>query len=254
MEYTVKKLAKLAGVSSRTLRYYDEIGILKPARINSSGYRIYGKTEVDMLQQILFYRELGINLKNIKDILTSPSFDKLCALNSHHKKLLEKRNQLDILISNVEKTIASTEGRVKIMDREKFQGFKKKMVDDNENKFGKEIRGKYGNHEIEKSNSKIMNMTKEQYYELMKIEEEFKKTLSKAFKTHDPASDIAQKSAKLHKKWLTYYWPEYTKEAHASLAKMYVSDERFTSYYDKEQPGTAKFLRDTILIYTDMKK
>ncbi|BDR66798.1 MerR family transcriptional regulator [Clostridium tetani] len=254
MEYTVKKLAKLAGVSSRTLRYYDEIGILKPARINSSGYRIYGETEVDMLQQILFYRELGINLKQIKDIVTSPSFDKLYALNNHHKKLLEKRNQLDILISNVEKTIASTEGRVKIMDREKFQGFKKKMVDDNENKFGKEIRGKYGNHEIEKSNSKIMNMTEEQYYELMKIEEELKETLVKAFKTGDPASDIAQKSAKLHKEWLTYYWPEYTKEAHAGVAEMYVCDERFTTYYDKEQPGTAKFLRDAILIYTDMKK
>lgn len=254
MEYTVKKLAKLAGVSSRTLRYYDEIGILKPARINSSGYRIYGETEVDMLQQILFYRELGINLKQIKDIVTSPSFDKLYALNNHHKKLLEKRNQLDILISNVEKTIASTEGRVKIMDREKFQGFKKKMVDDNENKFGKEIRGKYGNHEIEKSNSKIMNMTEEQYYELMKIEEELKETLVKAFKTGDPASDIAQKSVKLHKEWLTYYWPEYTKEAHAGVAEMYVCDERFTTYYDKEQPGTAKFLRDAILIYTDMKK
>ncbi len=66
MEYTVRKLAQIAGVSTRTLRYYDEIGILKPARINSSGYRIYGQKEVNLLQQILFYRELGVNLKNIK--------------------------------------------------------------------------------------------------------------------------------------------------------------------------------------------
>ena len=76
MEYTVQKLGLIAGISTRTLRYYDEIGILKPARINSSGYRIYGQDEVDKLQQILFYRELGVSLESIKDIVTAPSFDR----------------------------------------------------------------------------------------------------------------------------------------------------------------------------------
>ena len=69
MEYTILKLGKLAGVSTRTLRYYDEIGLLKPTRINSSGYRIYGSPEVDRLQQILFYRELGVGLMDIKKIV-----------------------------------------------------------------------------------------------------------------------------------------------------------------------------------------
>ncbi|MDP4158116.1 MAG: MerR family transcriptional regulator, partial [Bacillota bacterium] len=73
MEFTVQSLGKLAGVSTRTLRYYDEIGILKPARINSSGYRIYGQREVDRLQQILFYRELGVSLEDIKKIITDPT-------------------------------------------------------------------------------------------------------------------------------------------------------------------------------------
>ena len=68
MEYTIKKLSELAGVSTRTLRYYDEIGILKPARINSSGYRIYGEKEIDILQQILFYRELDFNLDSIRKL------------------------------------------------------------------------------------------------------------------------------------------------------------------------------------------
>ena len=97
MEYTVQKLGSLAGVSTRTLRYYDEIGILKPARINSSGYRIYGQGEVDRLQQILFYRELGISLENIKEIVTAPSFDGATALKEHRKKLLEKKEQLEFL-------------------------------------------------------------------------------------------------------------------------------------------------------------
>lgn len=85
MEYTVKQLAKIAGVSPRTLRYYDEIGLLKPARINSSGYRIYEKEQVDLLQQILFYRELGVSLDKIKDIIYSPDFNEIEALKEHHK-------------------------------------------------------------------------------------------------------------------------------------------------------------------------
>lgn len=254
MEYTVQKLGRLAGISTRTLRYYDEIGILKPARINSSGYRIYGRAEVDRLQQILFYRELGVSLESIKSIVTAPAFDGAAALREHREKLLEKRQQLDQLIANVEKTIALTEGRIKMTDKEKFEGFKQKMLDENEKKYGKEIREKYGSEAVEKSNAKLKGMTEAQYDEVTKLAEEVMSTLAEAFKTGDPAGELAQKAAELHKKWLMYYWPEYSKEAHAGLAQMYVDDERFTAYYDKGQPGTAAFLRDAILIYTGMKK
>jgi DNA-binding transcriptional MerR regulator len=254
MEYTVQKLGKLAGVSTRTLRYYDEIGILKPARINSSGYRIYGQREVDRLQQILFYRELGISLESIKDIVTAPSFDGAAALREHHEKLLEKREQLDALIANVEKTIGLTEGRISMSNKEKFEGFKKNMIEENEKKYGKEIREKYGKNTVEKSNAKVMNMTEEEYNVVTKLAEDVISTLAEAYKNGDPGSDLAQKAAELHKKWLTYYWTDYSKEAHAGLAQMYVDDERFTAYYDKEQPGTAEFLRDAIFIYTGMNK
>lgn len=154
MEYTVQKLGLIAGISTRTLRYYDEIGILKPARINSSGYRIYGQDEVDKLQQILFYRELGVSLESIKDIVTAPSFDRAKALREHRQKLLEKREQLDLLISNVDKTISLTEGRITMSNKEKFEGFKQKLVDDNEMKYGKEAREKYGDDAVNKSNQK----------------------------------------------------------------------------------------------------
>ena len=254
MEYTVQKLGQMAGVSTRTLRYYDEIGILKPARINSSGYRIYGQAEVDRLQQILFYRELGVSLDSIKDIVKAPSFDGTKALREHREKLLEKRAQLDLLIANVEKTIASTEGRIKMSDREKFEGFKQKLIEDNEKKYGKEIRKKYGEETVAKSNNKLKNMTQEEYDAVTKLAEEQLSTLAAAFKAGDPAGELAQKAADLHKKWLTFYWDDYSKEAHAGLAQMYVDDERFKAYYDKEQPGTAEFLRDAILIYTGMNK
>ncbi|MBX9975795.1 MerR family transcriptional regulator [Cytobacillus firmus] len=250
MEYTVQKLAQLAGVSSRTLRYYDEIGILKPARTNSSGYRIYGQQEVDRLQQILFYRELGISLDQIKEIITAPAFDAADALKEHREKLLEKRKQLDLLITNVEKTIASAEGRTTMSDKEKFEGFKKKMIEDNEEQYGKEIREKYGDETVDKSNAKIMNMTQEEDEAVTKLSEEVNRTLAQAMETSDPESELAQKAADLHKQWITFYWSEYSKEAHAGLGEMYVADERFKAYYDKIRPGAAEFLRDAINIYT----
>jgi len=254
MEYTVQKLSKMAGISTRTLRYYDEIGILKPARINSSGYRIYGKQEISQLQQILFYRELGVSLENIKVILAAPSFDSTNALKEHHKNLLAKRDQLDLLIANVEKTIAESEGRITMSDKEKFEGFKQKMIDENEAKYGKEIREKYGNEQIEKSNKIFKDMTKEQYDEFEKLGASVLDTLKAAFATGDPAGELAQKAADLHHQWLKFAWGYYTKEAHAGVAQMYVDDERFTAYYDKEQPGLALFLRDAVLIYTGMKE
>lgn len=254
MEYTVQKLGRLAGVSGRTLRYYDDIGILKPARINSSGYRLYGQSEVDKLQQILFYRELGISLSSIEELLTAPEFDGLAALRDHRENLLKKREQLDLLIANVTQTINSKEGNITMSDKEKFKGFKKAMVVENEKKYGKEIREKYGTETVEKSNEKIMNMTQEEHDAVTKLSEQLTETLAKAFKTGDPASDLAQKAADLHKQWLTFYWNDYSKEVHAGLAQLYVDDERFTAYYDKEQPGTAAFLRDAIQIYTGMKK
>ncbi|WP_445491986.1 MerR family transcriptional regulator [Niallia sp. 03133] len=253
MEYTVKKLGQLAGVSTRTLRYYDEIGILKPARINSSGYRIYGQTEVDQLQQILFYRELGVNLETIKNMMMSPTFHLEDALKDHREKLLAKREQLDTLIKNVEKTIAEKEGRITMSNKEKFEGFKQKMINENEKKYGKEIREKYGEETVDHSNAKLMNMTEEEYEKVTKLAEDVMKTLGEAFQTGDPASDLAQKAAELHKQWLTFYWISYSKEAHAGLAQMYVDDERFTAYYDKEQPGMAEFLRDAIHIFTGVK-
>ncbi|MFC7680597.1 MerR family transcriptional regulator [Paenibacillus sp. GCM10028914] len=250
MEYTVQKLGQLAGISTRTLRYYDEIGILKPKRLSSSGYRIYGQAEVDRLQQILFYRELGLHLDKIKEIMTSPSFDPVVALRQHREQLLDKRRQLDLLIGNVDKTIASAEGGSLMSDQEKFEGFKQTMIDDNEKKYGKEIRKKYGDDAIDRSNVKLQGMTPERYQEVTRLENEVKVTLAEALKQGDPAGELAQQAADLHKQWLMFYWSDYSKEAHAGLAQMYVEDERFKAYYDAEQPGSAEFLRDAILIYT----
>lgn len=255
MDYTVRQLAKLAGVSARTLRYYDEIDLLKPAGTSPAGYRLYGRVEVERLQQILFYRELGVDLKKIKQILAAPSFNELEALKEHRAKLLARREQLDHLIANVEKTIAVKEGRATMTDKEKFEGFKRKMIEENEAKYGAEARAKYGDEAVDRSNALLKNMTPEQYEKMQELGAAVLATLKAAMATKDPAGELGQKVADLHRQWLNFTWDHYDKEAHAGLARMYVDDQRFTAYYDGQvQPGAAEFLRDAVLIYTGMNK
>ncbi len=252
MEYTVNKLAEISGVTTRTLRYYDEIGLLKPARISSSGYRIYGRREVNLLQQILFYRELEVSLDEIKAIMTSDTFDANKALTEHHEKLLEKRERLERLIANVEKTILESEGRIMMSDREKFEGLKKNMLQENEAKYGAEIREKYGEETVAKSNAKFANLSEADFERSSQLAGEIIESLLKGMDSGDASGADAQEAAKKHKEWLMFYWPEYSKEAHVGLGEMYVADERFTVYYDQHRPGAAQFLCDAIHVFTGL--
>ena len=222
--------------------------------INSSGYRIYGQNEVNLLQQIMFYRELGLQPETIKEIIHDPSFNRKNALKEHLQQLIAKRKQIDLLIEIVKKTIKHEEGRIQMSDQEKFEGFKIRLVEENEKKYGDEVRERWGEEALEASNQKVLNMSQEDYEKVTKLAEDVNQTLAKAMETGDPASEISQRAADLHKQWLTFYWKEYSKEAHAGLAQMYVDDERFKAYYDKVKPGAAEFLRDAILVYTGQKQ
>lgn len=249
MEYTVKALAEVAGVSRRTLRYYDQIGLLRPVRINSSGYRIYGQAEVDRLQLILFYRALGVRLNEIKQILEDPEFDAAEALGRHHAALLEERRTLDRLIRNVEWTIEAKEGGRHMQDREKFEGFKKGKLEENEAQYGTEIREKYGEDAVRASNRKWMGMSEDDYNRMTALEAELKEVLKDA--VDEPSEARARRAAQLHKEWLMCTWNEYSREAHQGLAEMYMADERFRKYYDDVAPGAAEFLRDAIMEHAE---
>ena len=254
MEYTVQELADLAGITSRTVRYYDEINLLKPQKYNSLGYRVYGKKEVDKLQQVLFFKEMGLELDTIKNIIDNPDFNEIQALKKHHNNLIEKKKRLEVLIKNVNKTIKIKKKGFKMSYKEKFEGFKKKLIDENEEKYGEEIREKYDEEVINKSSEKVKNMSKEDYEKIKKLEEKLFDVLRAAIKTKDPSSKLGQKAADLHKQWLSFYCSTYTKKSHAGLAQLYVSDKRFKSYYDEKVSGSSEFLKDAILIYTGMKE
>ena len=249
MEYTINKLAKLSGITTRTLRHYDQIGLLSPPRSSSNGYRIYDQMEVDKLQHILFYRELGLPLDEIKRLVDNEDFNTNEALHNHLIALQAKRDQLNTLIATVEKTILTKKGELTMTNEEKFKGFMTKLIDDNEQKYGKELSKNYGDDVIDASYAKMAGMTQANYDAVTALEKELNDTLRIAFEQGNPASELGQKVAELHKKWLCYYWKDYKKEAHIGLAEMYVVDERFTAHYDQIAVGCTEFLRDAIVIY-----
>ena len=192
MEYTVSELAKLAGITSRTLRYYDEIGLLSSKRMSSNGYRIYGQKEVDRLQQILFYRELGIPMDEVGRILSDKDFDDLFALQDHLDALLEKRKQLDLLIANV-KTLLKQKGEIIMNDKENLKDSSEKWLRIMSKNMATKS-GKIWRRYDKQLQCKILSMNLEQYAELEKLTEELNQTLKEAVEQRDPASPLAQKS------------------------------------------------------------
>ena len=252
MEYTVKALAELAGVTPRTLRWYDRQGLLKPGRTTEAGYRLYGPEEVDRLQTIRFYRELGLGLASIRELMDAPGFDRLAALQSHLAELEARRRRLDALILTVEKTIDEAKGGTPMSDREKFEAFKRRAVEANEERYGKETREKYGREAVEGSNAKFLSMTEEEHGKWKALGAEILSALAAAVRAgEDPAGAEGRRIAELHRRWLSYTWTAYTPQAHRGLAELYTADGRFTSYYDQEVPGCAEFLRQAVRAYTE---
>ena len=252
MEYTIQKLSRLAGVSTRTLRFYDEIGLLKPKRTSSSGYRIYGEAEVDRLQQILFFKQLSFSLDEIKVAMDDPAYDAERSLVAHKQALLEKKAEIELLIRTVDATLDEKRGGRKMGDKEKFEGLKRELLDENETRYGQEIRGKYGEKTVDASNKKFAGMSEVDFDAMQELAAHLQELLTEAMSTGDAHGEAALAVAALHKQWLSYTWPTYSPEAHRGLAQMYVDDERFAAYYEKASgEGAAAFLRDAIHNYTE---
>ena len=247
MEYSIQELSRLSGVTTRTLRWYDQIGLLKPSRVAESGYRYYGGAEVDRLQDILYYRALGVELARIKECLDDPSFDRLAALRNHLAALEAERERLEQLIRSVKDTIGAEERNEIMSDEQKFEAFKKRAVAHNEEVYGAEIRSKYGDQEVDEANAAVMNLTQAQYQEWTNLGREIQERLEAAVQAGtSPESEAGREITALHRRWLTITGTPYDPAKHRGIAELYVMDERFTGYYDKRVPGCARFLRDAV--------
>jgi len=134
-------------------------------------------------------------------------------------------------------------------DNEKFGDFKQSLVDENERKYGAEIREKYGDQAASESNARLMGLTEEQYVESERLRLEMEEILKAAFDTGDHTGELAQKACDLHRQWLIVFYPRYSKEYHRGLGELYVADDRFRANFDKLAPGCTDFFRDAIDIY-----
>lgn len=247
MEYTVKGLSELAGVTPRTLRWYDKLGLLRPGRTTGAGYRLYSEAEVDRLQQILFYRELGLSLEEIGKLLDGPDFDRQGALQSHLLALRQRRERLDRLIRTVERTLLKEKGEIIMSDREKFEGFKRELVEENEARYGKEARESYGDGPVDDAQRNLMGLSPEKFQRWQELDRELRMGLAEALRAgEDPAGPEGERLVRLHREWLLVLTPDCDDARQAGLAELYVTDERFTAYYDREVPGCARFLRDAV--------
>lgn len=247
MEYTVKALAELAKVTSRTLRWYDRMGLLKPGRISSAGYRLYGPAEVNRLQQILFYRELGLPLAEIRAILNTPDFDRQAALQSHLLALQERREQLDALIRTVERTLLNEKGEITMSDKEKFEGFKRQKVEENEQLYGKEVRKKHGDGPMEAANKAMLGLAWEEYQRWESLDKELRERLAAAVRAGEsPEGKVGVHLARLHREWRTILMPDCDDARQMGIAELYMEDLCFTAYYDREVSGCTQFLRDAV--------
>ena len=251
MEYTVQKLARMAGISARTLRHYDEIGLLKPARVSSSGYRIYGQAEVELLQQILLYRALEMPLEEIARIVHAPGFSAAQALLTHREMLLNRRATLDILLANVEKTLQALKGVIPMKNEERFHGFAEKMIAENDAAYGQEAREKYGEATYNASNKRLRSMTQQDFDALEGLRAEANTLFKCAMDAGEsPASETAQRGVALHHKWVNHFW-DCVPAAYINLTQMYVDDPRFSAHYEEAVgPGGAAYVRDAAAAYT----
>jgi DNA-binding transcriptional MerR regulator len=249
MEYTVKKLAKTAGISVRTLHYYDQIGLLKPSFVKNNGYRCYQEKELIKLQLILFFRELEFPLSQIKIMVNSPNFDNEIALNDQRKLLEIKKDRIVRLIETIDNTIENMKNGTKINSDELYGSFSKDEME----KYKEEAKKRWGNTQAYKqSMERTKNMTKEDF---KKIEAKNQMILAKIVQHMDKgASDpIVQEGIKEHFQGMQVFY-DCSYEMYRNLGKMYVEDKRFTAYYDKVKPGLARFMCEAMGVFAEGKK
>jgi len=245
-KFSVKGLARLAGVSVRTLHHYDKTGLLQPAERTDANYRYYGEKELLRLQQILLYKELDFSLSQIKEILDDPEFDLLKAMQEHKAELQKRKERTSQLLQTIDNTIAQLKNKRKKMDyNEMYKGFSKEQAE----AWQQEAAERWGTETIADANKKAMAMNKGEWEALQQKGEDINKELAMAMEL--PAADPkVQKLIKQHYEMIGKYF-DLNPKVYGCLGDMYVSDERFTAYYDKYRKGLATFLRDAIHVFCE---
>jgi DNA-binding transcriptional MerR regulator len=243
--YSVKKLASMAGVSVRTLHLYDEMGLLKPSVRTEKNYRLYGQAELLRLQQILFYKELDLPLKEIAEILNDPAFDPVKALENHKTVLHQKQQRIATLLITIDKTIEQLKNEIMLQPEELYEGFPPETVE-----IWRKLAVEHWGDSVERSRNHLLKKTKQEYKQL---QEAAALTAEKLFalRYENPASERVQKEIAAHYELIREFWgtagsSDNQAEAYAGLGDLYVADERYTLVEGKPQPEFAKFMQQAM--------
>lgn len=243
--YTIKEIADLAGVTTRTIRYYDEIGLLSPAETGGNGYRYYDQDSVLRLQQVLFFRELDVPLKDIQHIMNLPEFSLLEALENHRSTLTGRAKRLETLIETVDQTIATIKGEWKMTDKGYFEGF-------DESQYEEEAKQRWGHTaQYAESQRKWSSYSKDQKAAIKAEGREINVRMVSTNPDARPDDPDVQAAVGEYHAYLNKYF--YTCEVNflLGLAEMWVSDPRFAVNYERVREGGAAFVRQAVQIFCD---
>ena len=244
--YTVSQLAKLAGVSVRTLHHYDQIGLLEPSARTEAGYRLYDEPELLRLQQILFFKELDMPLDEVRQILVDPGFDQVAAL-EHHRRLLQQRmDRLARLLKTIDRTIESLEeDDVTLADEELYEGFTKEQIE----RYKREAREMYDPAQVEESERRAKKMSRAQR-KAVGAEGEAVTTALAALADREPGDAEVQRAIARHHAWIENFYP-CSAERYRGLGQLYVEHPEFRAFYDKHRSDLADFLSAAMNHYAD---
>lgn len=245
----VKEVAELTGVSVRTLHHYDQIGLLSPDETTDAGYRKYSAKNIDMLQQILFFKALGFSLAKIKNIIHDKHFNRLDALKLQKNMLLEKREHVNQIITMIEQTIQHEQGVIHMSQKDKFTGFTF-----GENKYEAEARERWGNDVIDTTKQTINSMSKDDKRANDAKMNDIFRSLANLME-HSPHNEAVQTLIQTWHQFLNdTTGHQYSLDAFQGLGQMYVTDERFTKNIDQFGDGLAQFMCEAIGVYVQNNK
>ena len=245
MEYTVKEIAELAGISTRTLRYYDQIGLLPPVRIGDNGYRYYDQGNLLTLQQILFYRQLSVPLKDIQHIMSAPDFETRQALEDHRTALQQKASQLEMLIETIDSTIADLQGENNMEKENYFKGFK-------EEDYAEEAKSRWGTDGTYQESQRNWDSYSPEKREAIKAKggQLAARIINLAADNGIDAPEVGEAVAEYQQYFTTYFY-DTTIERLRALAEMWAADERFTETYNLYHPHGAELISQATIAYCD---
>jgi DNA-binding transcriptional MerR regulator len=245
MEYTVKDVADLAGVSVRTLHYYDEIGLLTPSRVARNGYRSYGSSELFRLQQILILRELGFELKQIAALLDDPDHDPIKALHQHRQALGQELERLSALVATIDSTVARLQGGAQMEEGEIFRGLTRKEQE----RFKQEAIERWGEEQVSSSYRLWDSYSGQEQQQIIEQGNTIYSELAGSISLGPEHPQTQSLIARWHRHLRYFYEPSI--ERLRGLGELYVHSPEFADRFRDLHPELPEFLRQAITVYCD---